>query len=61
MNPQATPHAYSLLRVFHQQKAFDYVIILPNNTPQAYLPVHRHDAQTGGLIFCAAALQRSPV
>ena len=61
MKPQATPHAYSLLRVCHQRKAAYYVIILPDNTPQAYLPVHWHDAQTGGLIFCAAALQRSPV
>lgn len=32
-----------------------------NNTPQAYLPVRWHDAQTGGLIFCAAALHRSGV
>ena len=25
-------------------------IMRTNNTPQAYLPVHRHDAQTGGLL-----------
>lgn len=25
--------------------------IRPNNTPQAYLPKHRHDAQTGGLLI----------
>jgi hypothetical protein len=24
----------------------------PNNTPQAYQPDHRHDAQTGGLLVC---------
>jgi hypothetical protein len=26
-------------------------IIRPNNTPQASLPVHRRDAQTGGLLI----------
>ena len=26
-------------------------IIQFNNTPQATLPVHRHDAQTGGLLI----------
>ena len=26
-------------------------IIAPNNTPQAYLSEHRHDAQTGGLLI----------
>lgn len=25
---------------------------LPNNTPQAYQPDHRHDAQTPGVLFC---------
>jgi hypothetical protein len=29
-------------------------IIHSNNTPQAYLTARCHDAQTGGLIFCAA-------
>jgi hypothetical protein len=28
--------------------------IRPNNTLQAYLSARCHDAQTGGLIFCAA-------
>ncbi len=26
-------------------------IIRANNTPQAYLSTHRHDAQTGGLLI----------
>ena len=32
-------------------KAADLYIMRTNNTPQAYLPVHRHDAQTGGLLI----------
>lgn len=38
-----------------QQRKFAYYsvigIIAPNNTPQAYLPEHRRDAQTGGLLI----------
>lgn len=32
-------------------KMDDFGIIAPNNTPQAYLSEHRHDAQTGGLLI----------
>jgi hypothetical protein len=32
-------------------KTADLYIMRTNNTPQAYLPVHQHDAQTGGLLI----------